>query len=626
MASPLETIADLGRLSNLKNVSGRRRVRGEPNYLDELEEMPDSVAGTNDDQVLDYENPLPEATNASSYDVRANQIIEPEEENVFRKIGENLATSMDLQPDNAQRQAPAPPIETQQVDIEEGLPPVSAQQEEQALGQEPKGGFLESLRRFAAATRRPGEMIEEKVGRPIKEAVSDYFSPEKRKEMAASNERLLEDASLRTQGLDPEEARAQKHEEFQNQIDQALENPWEHAVYGATDEVARRPQLQQQFEEITGIDYTPQIEEEVKKYEEAMQATEEALRGEQTFLKGEQKRILDRILSNQTNEQDKLYIGMALLMPLIVGAVLGKEAGIGALGGAAQGIGQLLTQREKLNRADEEAVRDLSKQIGTTTEKLGNLEVEKLKLKPNLLKSLPKDEREHLKGMEMAYMVDPETGDRLNEGIRIKPGLVAPFSQVANNEALKEIRKEAKDINEDRDYLNRLNRSTENIIKLASQLEKEGFGTQFWKNFTLKKEPKLLAKFGPTITLDGRKVNAGVALAQEIEAVVDGYRNLKNIRGFGDRVVKHVENILASPIGSFQSPQDTIDQAINFRRMARDALLQKANNSGFISEYLEKDFVNEDRDIYSSLNKKEQSKRVDELKRDMLKSEMQYGK
>ena len=79
------------------------------------------------------------------------------------------------------------------------------------------------------------------------------------------------------QGRDPNQVRAEKHAQPNQQVEAAMQNPWQYSAYGAADEVANNPALQAQFKQITGVGLEPQIAAQVSSYEEAMKGVEDLL-------------------------------------------------------------------------------------------------------------------------------------------------------------------------------------------------------------------------------------------------------------------------------------------------------------------------------------------------------------
>jgi len=153
----------ISRLQGLKNVSGspKRRVMPGAEFLEDQESPPQDFSGT--------ANPLPNFANFTppppnqpesdlggeltpqSYDVRANTVTPPPQEDerfmgTLRNLGQSLGNMFKTkeQPKMPEMQsAPSgdymhynykPPVATAQVDVQEGLPPVTAQQQEQPQG------------------------------------------------------------------------------------------------------------------------------------------------------------------------------------------------------------------------------------------------------------------------------------------------------------------------------------------------------------------------------------------------------------------------------------------------------------------------------------------------------------
>lgn len=160
---------NLMRLASLKNVSGRRKVLPGAQFMEDLENYEPDVSGAS---APEMNMPIPDTGEdfaPQSYDVRANQIQEPPSEmgqemtpDFYQNLGRSLASYVqpDLKEENQnlpsanadmayedRMQLPkpvtpeAPPIETAQVDMQEGLPPVTASQQvnaqEEGLAQPP---------------------------------------------------------------------------------------------------------------------------------------------------------------------------------------------------------------------------------------------------------------------------------------------------------------------------------------------------------------------------------------------------------------------------------------------------------------------------------------------------------
>ena len=578
MGVPGDTLTMLSRLGN------RRRVRS---GIQE-EDLPSDVSGTSPGIPEEIPTPLQAGMQEPGlFDIRANEIIEP--------ISEQIA-----------------PEGPQQVDF---------YQLGNAIGKL-SGKKEDEFQEGQEFPTPPQEDASAGVGKSIFQSIYDYFSPEKRKEVESESlalrEKTQESIAARERGESPDDLR-KKEVERQYQIDQAIKEPWQNAVFGAADQVANSPDLQFQLDQFN-IPSSPEELEMIKKYEAVMSGKENEYQSVIGGYDAEIESIKNRIQNNQSTEQDKYYIGLALMMPLLIGGIFGGEAGLAALGGAAKGVSGAFEGREKRAAEGQEQLSDLMKSRSQAQLKLGELELERLKIPSEIRKGIPENPLSHLKGMRVVN-APSETGEPVPVAAEIKPGLLAPTTFIPDKESLKEMRKEAQDINEDRLYLDRLNRSSADILEILDKMEEKGLPRQFFENFTLKAIPEFYSKLAPEIEYKGRKVNAGPLLGQKLESLVDDYRKLKQIRGFGEQVVSHAEKIFGDPIGKFLSPRDVRDQLLEFRQLARDSLLQKAGKAGFIPEYLANDFRDSDRQIYGSLNKRAQKEQAEKEKQDLMREE-----
>lgn len=636
-----DSIGNVLRLQGLKNVSGRRKVLPGAEFLHDLDEVDTDVSGTSAALNL----PQPEMggeLNAQSYDVRANEVTQPEAapaegDNLMSRFGKALAMHSQVgRPPAAQ----TPPIETQQVDLQEGLPPVSASQEVAAKEEEPS-----ALQRFATWFKKgwtpstPEEIKKQTERMPptdllsvppiIKNSIGlgglllpDTFgSAEKQQEWRD----YREDEALRDQGLNPEMARAEKSAELLSSVQQAMEAPWEFSAYGAGEEVQNSPILQQQFKEITGLDYEDEIAAQEQMYEAAMKGVEDSLNGIQTHLTAQEEQIRQRILNNQATDSDKFYIGLALLMPLIVGGFFGKEAGLGALGGAAKGFADVLGGRQENIRTDEEALANLAKQKAGNAETLGDIALKKAQIRPNIQKNLPKNPLEHLEGRQAVDVVNPETG-KTEKAVRILPDFVAKQEYVSSEEGLKNMQKAAGELSEVKNYVDELDDLTDDIIYIASQLKD---GSDIGKLFTSvinKTTPGALGRLTQEVEFNGRKVNAGLILAEKLGFLANAYAQAKELGQLDRAAQSHIEKIMLNPTSTLATGRDAIDQMLEVRKLSQRGLVRSAKNKGFYPEFLQKELDEKNKALYNRLNKGEQGKRLEDVKEKISRSGTSYAK
>lgn len=614
------------RLQGLKNVSGRKKIMPEAEIWDEADE-PSQMEGAAQDlpdfsQFQPPEANMPELDMGSelspqSYDVRANVANPPQEEPSFwQRVGRSLADYINPEKrqqmtssnrelmDRAQGKtvAQTPPIETAQVDRQEGLPSITASEQEARVRSEqplPSPGVLG--------------------------AISDYFNPTKRNQMSEYNQDLLQDATLRTQGKTLDEEIAKQNESLQQEVGKAMENPGNFAVYGAANEVANHPALQAQFKEITGIDYEPEIASKISKYEESMKGVEDSLNGIQTDLDETANGIRQRILNNQSTEADKFYIGLALLMPLILGGLFGKEAGLGALAGASQGFANVLGGRQKAIQEDEQSLMGIGKDKAQIQQKLAEIGLNKAQFGESLRKNLPKDEMSHLSGMQAATWTDPTTGEQVS-GVRIKPGLVARPEYIASKDGLTDMRKAANELSEIKTYVDDVNGLTDDIAQIVSQLDDPN---AVWKGFTqmlTSKSPTALAKLSQDVMFDGRMQNAGVLLEEKLGFLANKYGMAQDLGQLDRAAQNHIKKIIENPTNSFLSSKDSLNQIMSIRDLVQKGLIRSASNKGFYPEFILADMEKSNRPLYDRLNENEDQKVVADIEKKLSQNRNTYAK
>lgn len=617
----------ISRLQGLKNVSGRKVMPG-AEFLQNLEEVDTDVSGTAP-ALPNFANFAPPSQNLpesdlggeltpQSYDVRANVVNSPEteqeESGFFSKLGKSLADYVNPQKrdemskynqslmDKARgTNIQSPPIETAQVDMQEGLPPVTASEQSYQSPKAPEGSG------------------------GIWGSIADYFSPTKRDEMSQYNNELLTDAQLLSQGKNPSVVRSEKNEGFNQEVQKAMEQPWQYSAYGSANEVANSPVLQAKFKEVTGIDYEPQIAEQVSAHEAAMKGVEDSLNGIQTSLGEREEAIKQRILNNQSTDADKIYIGLALLMPLLVGGLFGKEAALGALSGGAKGFADVLGRRQKDTREDEASLLDIAKQKAGNEEKMANINLEKAKLGPSIRKNLPEQPNQHLMGMKEIEWQDPASGE-VRKAYRVKPGLVAQGEYMTSEEGKKDMLKAANELSSVKSYVDDINSLTNDVVNIASQLKDPSVFNKMFVSILSKKDPGTIPKVTQDIMFNGRKVNAGAMLEEKLGFLANKYGMAQQLGQLDRAAQSHIQKIMANPTTTLLTPQDSINQMVELRNLAQQGLVREATNKGFVPEFLIDDMEKENNSFYGSLNQRDQDKRTADIKQKINKNETNYAK
>lgn len=640
MSSPNSSLGNvISRLQGLKNVSGnpRRRVMPGAEFLEGQQDTPQDVSGTAMQlpNFANFSNPAqnqPESDlggelTPQSYDVRANTVMPPPQEDggfmgTLRNLGQSLG-NMFKSKENPQmpemQNSPSgdymhhnykPPVETAQVDVQEGLPPVTAQQQEQ-----PQGIWdwlkTEAQKPYGQETLAP--VVQGAKNIFSKENFTPSIAPETYDQFGIKKPPAIVQQQQEQKQLD------------QEQMNQAQMQPWQVAAYGATDTFANSPELVSQYEEYTGQEFDDAQKQMTEKYEKVISDLEKGNTDNDAQYDEQEQRIKERILNNQSNDADKYYIGLALLMPLLIGGIFGKEAGLGALGGGAKGIADVLGQRQKDIRSDEESLADIYKQRSTNQAKKGELEIEKLKIPQTVQKNLPKNEYEDLKGMNIYTFKDPKTGEVVGGGPEVLPDLYLDMNYGNTAKKREGMQEKASKLEEEKSALERANQATSDVIHAAMQLKEPGIFGKIMAvalsdddNGALK---KLVRQNAPMIKVDGRNQNAAVYIDSKIEQIKDAYRRNEQMKAFTQTVASHIGSMAENPQYSGLKPQDLIDQMLILRDRGQQFFVDRAGAQGFIKQPLENKFGKLNKQLYSSLNSKEEKSQLEKDKQLMYGSE-----
>ena len=613
-------LASILRLNGLKNARGRK-VMEDNNVLNDLNNIETNIEGV----AAPAPPPpnVPEADlggelNSQQYDVRANTAMTPgvgnymhagtqpveetpsmeeEKPNVFHRLGQALSDYVN--PEKRREMTEG----NEKLFNRNPLPQVSG--DYMHAGTQP---VREDIRHPPMDLMSIPPVVRSLFGLSgnlLPETLGDV---EKKKEWNAYHE----DEGIRAQGKNPVIAREEKQRQLAEDVDKAMLNPGDFSAYGAAEQVEIDPELRQNFEEITGIDYEPQIAAQISTYEGAMKGVEDSLNGIQTSLSEQENQIKDRILNNQSTDADMYYIGLALLMPLIIGGFFGKEAGLGALAGGAQGVAEAIGRRGKGIQEDEATLLNIARQKSENEERLGKLGLERSQLRPNLLKNLPEDPRAHLLGMEGKQWTNPETGKTENI-VEILPGLVANESFVKTKEGLASRRKAADDLSDKKNYVDQLDDITNDVIKITSQLKDQSIVPQIFKSYFSGVAPGSLSQTSQDVEFDGRKVNAGILLDEKLGFLASAYAQAQKLGQLDRAAQSHIAKIINNPETTLASPRDVIDQMLQIRKLAQAGLIYDAKNKGFIPEFLKQHYAEKNNEVFSGLNKKERAGRAEEV-------------
>lgn len=635
MSSQLGNV--ISRLQGLKNVSGRRVMPGQE-FMQEMEPQAADVSGA---AMTPPQPPMQDfaprnrpaldqggSITPQSYDVRANtsgaQMPPPAPpkpampEGFFSRFGSALAQVME-KPTLESSGPPQPEMA--------GSPNVMSR-----LASGLGTGLSEGVSQGTNFLSGLGSGISDGLA-----AIPEYYennpnsvynmqsaNPENRPYVQAPNP-LLQPAQFVSNQLTPENPRVVSQSALNQEVERASQEPWAHVAYGSAMEVANSPALQSEFKKITGMDYKPEIAQQVSKYEEAMKGVEDRLNGINSQLDPIAEGISQRILANQSTDDDLYYMGMALLMPLILGGVFGKEVGVGALGGGAKGFADALGQRQQNVRADEASLLDVNKQQASIQEKLGGMQADKAKFKQDLEKNVPDDPNAPFLGMEQAKWTDPETGKELT-GIKILPGFVARKEKMNTEKDKERMEKAASELSNVKTYVDEINDITGDVLGIVDQLKDPNVAWKALTQIITGKAPSALAKLSQEVEYQGRKVNAGILLKNKLGLLTNAYGQAKELGQADAAMQRHVKTVFENPTDSFVSPEQAKEQLLSIRELAQKGLVNSAKNHGFYPEFMIQEMEQANNPLFQKMNKKEDSKQRNQLVRKAMKSEVQYAK
>jgi hypothetical protein len=252
-------------------------------------------------------------------------------------------------------------------------------------------------------------------------------------------------------------------------------------------------------------------------------------------------------------------IGLALVMPLIVGGMFGKEAGFGALAGGMKGMGEAYSRRAKDTQEAEELLAEINKNKAA--------------------KEAAATKGDLSAGMKDVEWVNKKTGKK-ESGKEIANGMAMKKEHLATKEQLKSAEAKATALQDKMTRSDEILKATKLISDVAGQIKDPAFWKQY-RNYVLSNyDPQLAAKFAPTVIIDGEEVNAATVMQQAIARVNSNYSKLFGL-GQPDAAEQRLfGKILSDPTAGFISPTQVKYQADRMNTDSIDAILDDADRKG----------------------------------------------
>lgn len=612
-----EDMNDLMRIRNLRSLSSRLRGRGDQELNDIMN--PEMDGASQDPYAEDMSLPPPELlpppnANNSSIDVRANEINlpgqEPEQPGIFSRLGSGIRGMLSSlgsgRTPEQDDESMTPPQETPIAPPTQNITQPSQIETAQAMGEPLQAGFFPSLSGIKDWFNKDAEI---KANTPLTPAQMEFYEnlPEAQRQSMPGYGKRYEMAKAQVVKTPQMEQDAQ----FMQKIDEAAQNPGKMVVPGSASMILEDPVLSSDFKQVTGIDYEPMIAEELTKYERVIEEAIQGIQADLSTLDESELKIRDRISKGQLTTQDKILMGIALFLPVIIaGLVGGKEGAVGALGGGAEGLAKGLALQGKNLREDEDILRDISKQKTEKRLKQADLGLSLPGLKDKLRSSLPKDD-ELFKGMTKVTINTPQ-GDV--EGYQILPGVIAEPTTIYDKESKKDAQKAGRELSHSKQVVTELNEITDNILDVLSKTNlPENVLAQAYQHVLTDKVPAIDSKLGETIDYKGRKVNSAVILNNQMALLKDAYRMMKKMRAFTNTVQEHTADIMSSPYGSFLTSEDLADQMRSVRELSQNRLINEAISNGFLVEPIMSDLSRQNKPVADRMKNQHEKARYKEV-------------
>lgn len=383
-------------------------------------------------------------------------------------------------------------------------------------------------------------------------------------------------------------------------------------VPGAVDEIAKDPLAMAEFGEITGMDYTPQLQAALRPYEKLADQAIGTLSEEEALIR-------KRFNEGNMTTQDKIYLGLAIAIPAIMAGIYGGgNAALGAIAGGLQGTAQGMVNREERNIEDRKRLADVGK------EKL-TIEASKADLSKKLRESMPEDQVGDLLAGAKTVTI-PETGE---SGIRV--GNDALYYNTANlskgniKDEVKEMRTLAKDARERMEAIDSLYDVTKDLDNVYEQLIKSGTtsfvpavggavipGGENWLSKDVI-DPKT-----------GKKMKASVLVGQLVEKGLDKYRTsqIGGSRAITEAMRTHFDALLGNPFKLEQalSIEDARNMTEAFQSIAAKEFIAGMEAEGFLRQPLEKRFLMPIEEKRIALSKSQRAKDREKEAEELIKN------
>jgi len=385
------------------------------------------------------------------------------------------------------------------------------------------------------------------------------------------------------------------------------------AMPGAVEAAQQNPDLVRNVENLLNLK-RGDIPKEAWEHAQLM---EKALTQEEANLNELEKEYREKIERGELSTFDKVALGIAIALPVIIGMVYGKDALFATLGGSAKGFGEALMKQQ------ESGLKTLGK-IGEIQKEKKGITEKRAKLKEDYLKNVENPAvRKLLKNYDVINMTEGANGEPqitigkdamvIGDTIGLSGGdesgvLWYDTNQIRDDDDVKNFKTAVKEGKVALGKMKDANRTIDDVIDIMSVIKEQQPG--LYNTFIQKFQPamytdesswkSLIPGTAKAMTIevvgeDGqvRTVQALPVLRQKITALQDVYN--KEYLG-GNRLTsnmhKHWNDVFpdASAVSSWlKSDYNTmVQQAQNFKNVLNQRAVESLSAEGFLREPLEK--------------------------------------
>lgn len=364
----------------------------------------------------------------------------------------------------------------------------------------------------------------------------------------------------------------------------------------APDMFMENPKLQKEWRQLTGLDYSEEMNQILEDYSSA--ATKDI-----EDLDEDQRHIKERIDSGNLTTADYVMLGASILLPAIIASVAkggGLEAALAGFAGGVSGVAEGLKEADIQREKDWEKFAELAERKTALRGKMADF-------KDKILKAFPTKERnEILEGQYVKEFENPSDPENPIIGMKL-PGVnrdelaydIDNFGANTAKEDLKTAREQGKKALDSINMSDAINGLMEDYLDVIDQIIAKT-GQSDLRTIAQSKVSTYFpeAKNWGQVQIDwnGEKQNASIALDNIVERVRDRYNKAMGYTRLTDRVEKHFDRLLGNPFGKAHEgllPDQARVNALRFWRYLNENLVNTLSSEGFIREPLEKKYIGE---------------------------------